>query len=160
MFLHPSTDPHTLCPYCDTLLPASVTPTLARLLAAAAAKSYRDPRPSNPLGRRATLASFIGVCQRHRFESDILPEGEAKGWPKKIKWDRVRGRVEAMSGELGALITDRKDGCEDGGSRKAQGPRQKCMFWRDVMKEIKKQGSRAAVGVRGQFASFEKTQPG
>jgi hypothetical protein len=150
-----------LCPYCDVPLPVSPTPTLTRLLASAAEKSYRDPRPSNPLGRRATLASFISVCQRHRFENEVLPEGEARGWPKEIKWDDLRGRVEGMNLDLSALIADgdHEHGVDEG-SKKERGPRAKCVFWQDVMNAVKRQGTRAVVGVRGQFTNFEKTQPG
>jgi len=43
----------------------------------------------------------------------------------------------------------------DGTSQKARS-----IFWTEVMDEVKKKGSRAVVGVRGQFANFEKTQPG
>lgn len=34
------------------------------------------------------------------------------------------------------------------------------LFWIEVMAEIKAKGLRAVSGVRGQFANFEKAQPG
>ncbi|KAF4610432.1 hypothetical protein D9613_006670 [Agrocybe pediades] len=102
-------DPKTLCPYCDTPLPSSPTPLLLRMLEAIKKKSTRDPRPSNPLGLKAPLVAFIAVCQRHRFESEILPEAEAKGWPKTIKWKEVSGRVMKMESALRALIEDPGD---------------------------------------------------
>lgn len=160
VFISPSVDPKTLCPYCDTPLPTSPTPLLQSLLAKVSKKSSRDPRPANPLGRKAPLATFIAVCQRHRFESQILPEAEQKGWPKTIDWAKVGGRVEAMRDSLQTLINDRDD--NDGGEFfwATGGPRSKCVFWRDVLSEVKQKGSRAVAGVRGQFANFEKTQPG
>ncbi|KAF8813016.1 hypothetical protein BYT27DRAFT_6394589 [Phlegmacium glaucopus] len=173
--ISPDTDPHTLCPYCDTPLPSSPSPLLINILAATRKKSTRDPRPSNPLGLKAPLANFIVVCQRHKFESQILPEAERKGWPKTILWQKLAARVERMRDELQALIEDPggerglddvdedideverlfRDDDDDGTRRKARS-----IFWTEVMDEVKKKGSRAVVGVRGQFANFEKTQPG
>ena len=183
VMISPFTDPRTLCPYCDSPLPASPTSLLTRLLTATAKKSSHDPRPTNPLGRKAPFAVFIAVCQRHRFESEILPEAEQKGWPKEIEWAELGERVGKMRKRLKALIDDTgenlqdddgydekheedclfTDGEENFGSRineRERGSRSKCVFWREVMAEVKKKGSRAVAGVRGQFASFEKTQPG
>ena len=166
-----------MCPYCDTPLPSSPSPLLTNILAATRKKSSRDPRPSNPLGLKAPLAIFIVVCQRHKFESQILPEAERKGWPKTIQWTKLSARVERMKDELRALIEDpggehgdedmdegiddverlfRND--SDGSSQK--GPKARSIFWTEVMDEVKKKGTRAVVGVQGQFANFEKTQPG
>lgn len=68
-----------------------------------------------------------------------------------------------MKKDLEAIILDKDDvsdiedfDIDDGG----RGARSKSVFWREVKKEMKKQGSRTVVGVKGQFASFEKTQPG
>ena len=107
------------------------------------------------------------MCQRHRFESETLPEAERKGWPKVIEWTALGERVQKMKKELQALIDDPGDEIESGDECKVeddgdgeQGPRSKCVFWKEVIKEVKKKGSRAVAGVRGQFANFEKTQPG
>ncbi|TFK39470.1 RTC4-like domain-containing protein [Crucibulum laeve] len=167
----PAADPRTLCPYCDTALPSSPSPLLVRLLEVTAKKSHRDPRPTNLLGRKATLATFIAVCQRHRFESQILPEAEAKGWPKKIDWKSLGARIEQMKADLKMLIEDPGDDLEldENGDEivrewyedvPQKGPRAKCVFWKEIMKEVKKKGSRAVVGVKGQFTNFEKAQPG
>lgn len=157
--ISPSTDPRTLCPYCDSPLPSSPTPLLNRLLASTFEKSYRQARPANPLGRKAPFAVFIAVCQRHRFESQILPEAELKGWPKSIDWAELGKRVERMKRTLHALIIDSQVD-EDYGVILEDTPRMKCVFWKEVMGEVKQKGARAVAGVRGQFASFEKTQPG
>jgi hypothetical protein len=104
--------------------------------------------------------------QHHQFESQTLPEVEKKGWLKVIEWTELREQVQKMEGELWALIEDLDDDnsndevAEDGRNRRRNGPWLKCMFWKEVMKEIKKKGSRAVAGVQGQFANFEKTQPG
>ncbi|KAK0444835.1 RTC4-like domain-containing protein, partial [Armillaria borealis] len=147
VFLDPSIDPKTLCPYCDTRLPDRPTPLLRRLLANIAKKSRPSPRPTNPLGRKAPLEAFIALCQRHRFESVTLPEAERNGWPKEIAWVKLEGRVQKMKRELNALISD-------------PNARSGSIFWAEIMEEVKAKGSRAVAGVKNQFATFEKTQPG
>jgi hypothetical protein len=85
-----------------------------------------------------------------------------------ISFEDVRGRVETMKGRLEAIILDGDKSGWDSSSdeegtddrQKERGPRGKSVFWRDIIKEVKKKGSRAVVGVSGQFANFEKTQPG
>jgi hypothetical protein len=141
------------------------------MLATTKKKSQRDPRPSNPLGLRAPLAAFIAACQRHRFESQILPEAERKGWPKTIEWNRVGARIIKMKGLLKALI---EDPAADDESAQEQDPndwdvmyasnkakrKAGSIFWMEIMEEVKQKGLRAVSGVRGQFATFEKAQPG
>lgn len=41
-----------------------------------------------------------------------------------------------------------------------KGAKARSPFWIEVMAEIKSKGLRAVSGVRGQFANFEKAQPG
>ncbi|KAF4569831.1 hypothetical protein EYR40_008811 [Pleurotus pulmonarius] len=149
-------DPKTLCPYCDMPLPSSPTPLLQYLLSPdytpLYSKSDPDPRPGNRLGRTAPLSAFISVCQRHRFESEMLPEAERKRWPKEIDWQALASRVTNMKHIVQELILD-TPGVVDG-------PREQCVFWTEVVKEYREKGSRAVTGVRGQFENFEKTQPG
>ncbi|KAG6374759.1 hypothetical protein JVT61DRAFT_4135 [Boletus reticuloceps] len=156
-------DPSRMCPYCDEELPSHSTPFLQHLLAAARKKSVSDPRPRNRGALKAPLTVYISVCQRHRFESHQLPIAIERGWPRTIDFTKVPARVKKMKKELEAILLDKDDtsdiedlGTDDGHGRS----RSKSVFWREVKKEVKKQGSRAVVGVRGQFASFEKTQPG
>ncbi|KAL4066174.1 RTC4-like domain-containing protein [Scleroderma citrinum] len=144
-------DPSTLCPYCDEQLPPHPTPFLQSLMSKARRKSYPDPRPRNSCGLRAPLAIYISVCQRHRFELLQLPIALERGWPQVINFQNVPKRVMRMKVELEAIILARDD-CGDVNGRS--------VFWREVKKEVKDQGSRTVVGVKGQFASFEKTQPG
>ncbi|KAG6866036.1 hypothetical protein C0993_007678 [Termitomyces sp. T159_Od127] len=99
-------DPKTLCPYCDTPLPSEPTSQLKRLLDTAAKKSRPEPRPGNRLGRTAPFTVYLAVCQRHRFESQMLPEAERKGWPKAINWSKLGKRVRKMKGALRAIIED------------------------------------------------------
>ncbi|KAG6873026.1 hypothetical protein C0992_009156 [Termitomyces sp. T32_za158] len=153
-------DPETLCPYCDAPLPSGPTSQLKRLLDTAATKSRPEPRPGNRLGRTAPFTVYIAVCQRHRFESQMLPEAERNGWPKTIDWSELGKRVRKMKDALRDIIEDNggvdSDLLESGDSR----PRARCVFWTEALEEVRAKGTRAVAGVRGQFASFEKTQPG
>ncbi|KAG2040111.1 RTC4-like domain-containing protein [Suillus americanus] len=155
-------DPSTVCPYCDEPLPCNPTPQLKNLLATAKRKSYPDPRPRNSRGLKAPLGIYISACQRHHFETHTLPEAMEKGWPQSIDFKKVPKRVEGMKGALDAIITDTDIHSDDEDSVEddARGPRVRSDFWREIKKQIKKQGSRTVTGVKGQFASFEKTQPG
>ncbi|KAJ3789794.1 RTC4-like domain-containing protein, partial [Lentinula aff. detonsa] len=168
---NPLVDANTLCPYCDESLPSSPTPHLKHLLATTAKKSVRAPRPTNPMGRKAAVSVFINVCQRHRFESKILPEAEAKGWPKSIEWNLIHGRVMRMRKHLEALMENSFFGDTKGGSDSDDSDvhesgsqrmrvRDKCFFWKEVMKEVKEKGTRAAANVKSQFANFQNAQPG
>ena len=85
--------------------------------------------------------------------------------------------MEGMKDDLQALIEDpggeHEDADADEGideverlfrndsdGTRQKPPKARSIFWTEVMDEVKKKGSRAVVGVRGQFANFEKTQPG
>ncbi|KAG2058681.1 hypothetical protein BDR06DRAFT_828584, partial [Suillus hirtellus] len=155
-------DPSTVCPYCDEPLPRNPTPQLMNLLSAAKRKSYPDPRPRNSRGLKAPLGIYIASCQRHHFETHSLPEAMEKGWPQSIDFKKVPKRIERMRGALEAIISDCRihNDNEDYVDDDAKGPRARSDFWREIKKQIKKQGSRTVTGVKGQFTSFEKTQPG
>ncbi|KAG2071637.1 hypothetical protein BDR04DRAFT_1193691, partial [Suillus decipiens] len=155
-------DPSTICPYCDEPLPLSPTSQLKNLLATAKRKSYPDPRPRNSRGLKAPLGVYISACQRHHFETHSLPEAMEKGWPQSIDFKNVPKRVEKMKDALEAIIadTDIYSDDEDSVEYDGRGPRARSDFWREIKKQIKKQGSRTVTSVKGQFTSFEKTQPG
>ena len=124
------------------------TPQLTRLLAAAERRSKPAPRPGYPNARRAPVSVHGAVCERHDFEMKELPLARARGWPTNIAWDALRGRIERLQPELGKLIM----GDEEARSRS--------VFWRSVEEDVRKSGSRAVAGVKGQFESFDKVQPG
>ncbi|KAG1739723.1 RTC4-like domain-containing protein [Suillus lakei] len=155
-------DPSTMCPYCDEPLPLNPTPQMENLLITAKQKSHADSRPGNPRGLKAPLGIYISVCQQHHFETHSLPEAIEKGWPKSIDFKKVPKRVESMKSTLEDIITDADRCCddEDSADDSTRGPRARSVFWRELKKEIKKQGCRAVTGVKGQIAMFEKTQPG
>lgn len=143
-----SADPSMLCPFCDEKLPPNPSPLYRSLLEAAKRKAYPDPRPSNPRGLKASMGIYVASCKRHRFEAHQIPEAIAKGWPMDIDFGRVRDRVEQLRDSLGKLVQG------EGNARDEN------IYWTTVILEVQKMGSRAASGVKGQFESFERTQPG
>jgi hypothetical protein len=106
------------------------------------------------------MGAFAATCQRHRFETVWLPRARAEGWPTKVDFADLRRRVERLEARLRSVLED-GDGewmKEDTGEE--EGPRKRCLFWREMMAEVRKRGTKAAAGTGAQFASFEKTQPG
>jgi hypothetical protein len=148
VFSGESLDPSSLCPFCDEKLPLNPSPFYRTLLEAARRKAYPDPRPTNPRGLKAMMGIYISSCKRHRFEAHQIPEAIAKGWPTDINFGKVRERVERLADGLAKLVRD------EGSAR------EESVYWTIVMMEVRKLGSRAVSGVKGQFESFEKTQPG
>jgi hypothetical protein len=106
------------------------------------------------------------------LELQILPEAVKEGWPQTIEWDDISERVLSMKAWLEALIEDPGDDFMDDDGRKVlfserteskekkKGPKASCIFWTDVMDEVKKKGLRAVSSALGHFSNFEKTQPG
>ena len=169
-FMDPNTDPKTLCPWCDEKLPSEPTPHLLNLIATARKSSYSDPRITNPLGLCGPPKMFITVCQRHRFESHHIPKAQRKGWPMRIEWNKLSKRVKSLSKRLKAIVDDVDEDFAPSSSRRAKSieclespdsrPRVGSVFWKDITKDVKKQGSRQTAGVKGQFDNFSRTQPG
>ncbi|KAI0630608.1 RTC4-like domain-containing protein [Trametes polyzona] len=165
MFLDPSVDPKTLCPWCDERLPSNPTPHLVSLMASARRRSYPDDRPSNPSGLRAPPAVFVNVCQRHRFERVWIPRARRRGWPTSIEWSKLRGRVERLKEQLKAIVDDVDEdfapmAATNETAKKGERPRKDNEFWQDIVRNVREQGSRQTTGLRGQFLHFNKTQPG
>lgn len=90
----------------------------------------------------------------------MLPEAERKGWPKAINWSEVGKRVRKMKGALRAIIEDNGGVDSDMLDSGDSWPRARCVFWKEALEEVRVKGTRAVAGVRGQFANFEKMQPG
>jgi hypothetical protein len=137
-------DPSTICPYCDEPWPSAPSPTLVSLLERTKRRSYADPRPGNALGLKAPLAAFVELCQRHSFEMTHLPLALARGWPTRIDFASIPKRIGAFRKELGRLI----------------GRPDESQFWREVRDDVKEVGRNKVVSVSGQYATFERTQPG
>lgn len=64
--------------------------------------------------------------------------------------------MERRKDELRKLVDRGGEGMEEA----MKEAREESLFWGEVKGEVEKLGSRAVVGVKGQFDSFGKTQPG
>ncbi|KAL5531383.1 hypothetical protein ACEPAG_4260 [Sanghuangporus baumii] len=135
-------DPKTLCPYCDMPFPPNPTPLLVDMLKRI--PKYPDSRPTNLLGLKAPLLSYVTMCQRHQFEMQLLPKARAAGWPTCIDFTTLPRRIHALRKHMTVLLRDKG----------------KSIFWRELKKDIDKYGARKTMGVTNQFDSFEKSQPG
>lgn len=158
--IDPSVDPTTLCPYCDCVLPTSPSPTLLDMLQTAHLKSQADPRPSNPLARFAPMTVYVDLCHKHQFETRILPEAQAQGWPTQICWPDLQGRIEARESIFQALLDDYNQSSPTEVGVSPQGPRSQSIFWRELMHAIHKNGFNKVQGVQGQLSMFKGIQPG
>jgi hypothetical protein len=143
-------DPELLCPYCDARLPpeSERTAQMRKLLAAAAKRTPRDPRPGNRLGRRADFSITGTVCVWHEFEAKHLPRARAAGWPESIDWSMLSARVMRLRPRLEAIVRGDPDA------------RQASKFWQQVEKELKEVGSRRMADIKNQYKNFERVQPG
>lgn len=139
-----SVDPSKKCPYCDEILPEEPSPILQKLITKAKRKSYKDPRPGNPLGLMAPLVLFAEVCERHRLETNYLPLAISRGWPTKINFITIPDRIQRLKPTLDAMIADPKISS----------------FWREVKDDMALIGRKKLASVTGQYATFEKSQPG
>lgn len=107
-------------------------------------KSRKDPRPNNPFGLMAPLILFAEVCERHRLEMNYLPLAISRGWPIKIDFAVIPDRIRGFKNSLDALITSPETSS----------------FWLDLKNDIAALGRKKLASVTGQFATFEKSQPG
>lgn len=117
-------------------------------MASAHGKSYVDVRPSNPLGRKASVTVFSEVCARHWFESKEVPQALARGWPICVDWSGLPARIDNMADALRKILEN------------AIGARMRCVFWTELLEEVKGSGWTQVSGVKNQFATFHKSQVG
>lgn len=139
-------DPSLLCPFCDELLPENRSSVFDDLLANALKQAYPKWRRANPLGKRAPMTAYISVCERHRFEAKILPQAIRAGWPTKIDFNALPGRIQKKKIRqlLEGVLADPTSSS----------------FFMEAMENVVKVGARVAESAMGQYAVFEKIQPG
>lgn len=126
------------------MIPSDPSPLLLNMQNRLRSMSYRDPRPGNKLGLKAPITAFVTFCQRHRFESHLLPKAKKKGWPTRLNFEKLPDRIAALEAALNGVIKNKESS----------------VFWKEIQVDINKRGTRNLMGVHGQFATFEKSQPG
>lgn len=140
----PGTDAPRLCPYCDSVLPEGLSDTFEDLLRGAFQKSWPAPRAANPYALKASAQIYAEVCERHRFEVSILPRAIRAGWPTTIDFDRLPERITQHRQILDRILDNPSSSS----------------FFHDMMDTVAKVGVRVAESAMGQFATFQRVQPG
>jgi hypothetical protein len=95
---------------------------------------------------------FAAVCERHQFETEMLPKAVENGWPISINWDVLKDRVLGMRSDLEDIIADTGSVIvyNDEGHRNSElqhneqsntGPRMHCIFWKELLEQLKSGGS-------------------
>ena len=137
-------DPKTLCAFCDEPWPKEPSKELTDLFARIRPRAWPQPRYRNACGLQAPVEVFIDLCNMHRNETTVIPEGLAQGWPSEIDFDAVPQRLWKLKSKLEKIINHPAGG----------------YFYEMAKTDIKEMGGLAMGSMRGQFAAFQKTQPG
>lgn len=82
-----------LCPFCDRALPERPSRRLKDQLEQLCKRVDLQTRAShiNPLALYLPATDTALTCKRHRDESEIIPNGEAAGYPSaaSVNWKHV-----------------------------------------------------------------------
>lgn len=73
-----------------------------------------------------------------------LPLALERGWPTRLDFAGLPDRIRGLKKKLGRFI---KHPIES-------------QFWRDIRDDVKEVGRTKVVSVSGQYATFERSQPG
>ncbi|KAF6742807.1 hypothetical protein DFP72DRAFT_829593 [Ephemerocybe angulata] len=92
--------PNGLCPFCDDVLPDTLTPALKERLSDLVSKTNRAPAPYNPHHRQASMLLYMDFCAQHKFERDEVPKATKENWPTTIDFEGVPDRVRSFETEL------------------------------------------------------------
>lgn len=87
------------CPFCGEPLPDAPSESLTKMMAHW--KSKKDA------GRLIRATDTLAVCQRHRDERDVIPNGAKRGWPLQLNLAALRKRVSEPSGRYLRVLEDR-----------------------------------------------------
>jgi len=105
----PVVDAKEMCPYCDEPWPSNPSQQLIEIRRKIDAISSPDPGPhsNNPNHHRTNPAvRAAAVCVQHRFETSVLPEGIAAGYPQNIDFKDLPRRIRALKPALDELVED------------------------------------------------------
>lgn len=88
-----------ICPFCQEPMPDPMSQTLHALVQ----QWVQKVREGEILRPTDTLA----VCQRHRDEYDIIPEGRRQGWPLSLDFRELRRRITDPNERYMRILQDR-----------------------------------------------------
>ncbi|TIA90064.1 hypothetical protein E3P99_01796 [Wallemia hederae] len=133
-----------LCPVCDTELPQLRSQHFKKVLKDFLSIAKASPRSTNPHGMKAHVLAESELCKAHELDTNIIPEGHNKGYPREHDWDKLTKRIIKLTKKIAAVIKSKEDS----------------KFWLKAREDYEKMGSRKANGMTVQFENFEDEQPG
>lgn len=80
------------CPFCERDMPSAPSPLLCYIMQPWLDRFHADEHIS--------VTDTATSCARHEEEVDVIPLGQAQGWPRKLDWDKVAKRVESHKDAL------------------------------------------------------------
>ncbi|KAF8163907.1 hypothetical protein K438DRAFT_1942008 [Mycena galopus ATCC 62051] len=84
-----------LCNFCDAEITVRPSLKLDQIMADILSLTQSSPTPQNLNHRTAHLPHiYAPYCRQHELDSRLLPAARAAGWPEKIDYSSLRGRVE------------------------------------------------------------------
>ena len=110
----------------------------------------RLPVPSPPRLRNAkglateSFILFAGLCDQHRTETTIIPDGLKQGWPREIDFDALPHRLMSVKHCLADVISTPTTSS----------------FYHGVVKDFEELGSIHASSIHGQTPSISTTRDG
>lgn len=88
-----------LCPFCKDPLPSTPSRTLKAMI-----RTWQQRRQS---GGALRATDTLSVCQRHRDEHTVIPEGLKRGWPLRLDLKELRRRITSPKQPYMDLMRDR-----------------------------------------------------
>ncbi|KAJ7731840.1 hypothetical protein B0H14DRAFT_3899159 [Mycena olivaceomarginata] len=83
------------CDFCDAEITIRPSPKLDQIMADILPLTQSSPTPQNLSHRTAhSPRIYASYCKQHEVDSRLLPAARAAGWPEKINYSCLRGRVE------------------------------------------------------------------
>lgn len=134
-----------LCPFCDEPWPEKPSAKLTALRTAALDRTFSTPRTTNPKGRSAnSFAYFVAVCNQHRNEATIIPEGLKRGWPQEIDFKALPRRLSVFKSELDSIVKNPTSSS----------------FFRNIGSDIEDPTPLFPSSMEGRQLIFQRSQPG
>lgn len=141
-------------------------------------RSVRAPRPGNPLGLRARVPVFAGVCSAHEVEKYDMVVALAEGWPTDIDWRVFIQRVIALRSYLQSITDDVDEDWQPVAGTNTEAvdhqqiplvekpqvlaarPRKESVIWKRIVNDVARRGTLHMAGTLGQYGNFDRVLPG
>jgi hypothetical protein len=100
-------DTSRLCEFCDETILSAPSAILIAMREGLQDCTWLDPQPDNMNHRSArSFTVYSTYCERHRFETDHLPNAIKHGWPMKIDFHKLYDRILAHREEIEEIMAE------------------------------------------------------